>query len=223
MLKKNIGKSVSGKDLTLFEFQASNPSQESLLFIAGVHGNEIEGVWLLEHVRSLWEKHPPQSKFNLLFIPELNPDGVAIKTRLNANGVDLNRNLPTKDWTAEILNPKYPPGKSAASEPENKVLIKLIEERKPKAILSCHSFEKPQVNSNGPARAWADELSKLCGHPVTEDIGYPTPGSLGTYAGKERGIPTITLEILRGLEKKEVLEKYQSLLLKTAEFFSLLP
>ena len=34
-------------------------------------------------------------------------------------------------------------------------------------------------------------------YKITDDIGYPTPGSLGTWAGWERKIPTITLEIER--------------------------
>jgi protein MpaA len=37
-------------------------------------------------------------------------------------------------------------------------------------------------------------MSKYNGYPVEGDIGYPTPGSLGTYYGKERDIPVITLE-----------------------------
>jgi protein MpaA len=41
-------------------------------------------------------------------------------------------------------------------------------------------------------------------YEITEDIGYPTPGSLGTYAGWERQIPTITFEIERGLPLSEV-------------------
>ena len=32
-------------------------------------------------------------------------------------------------------------------------------------------------------------------YPVTTSIGYSTPGSFGTWAGVERGIPTVTLEL----------------------------
>jgi len=38
-------------------------------------------------------------------------------------------------------------------------------------------------------------MQKYNKYPVKSYIGYPTPGSLGTYAGKERNIPTITLEL----------------------------
>ena len=34
------------------------------------------------------------------------------------------------------------------------------------------------------------------GLPVRKDLGYRTPGSLGTYFGVERNIPMITLELL---------------------------
>jgi protein MpaA len=84
-------------------------------------------------------------------------------------------------------------------------LVELIRSAAPAAILSAHSFNRYQVNVNGPARAWGEALAGLCHYPVTEDIGYPTPGCLGTYAGRELGIPTITLEIERGLSREAVI------------------
>lgn len=54
--------------------------------------------------------------------------------------------------------------------------------------------------------------------PLQESIGYPTPGSFGTWAGVEKGIPTITLELDEEVEVQllqepvfkifEMLEKY---------------
>ena len=41
----------------------------------------------------------------------------------------------------------------------------------------------------------AKSISDIIGYPISNDIGYPTPGSFGTWAGKERNIPTITLEL----------------------------
>jgi len=37
------------------------------------------------------------------------------------------------------------------------------------------------------------------GYPPAATIGYPTPGSLGSYAGIDRQIPMITLELPRTL------------------------
>ncbi|MEW6055944.1 MAG: M14 family zinc carboxypeptidase [Bdellovibrionota bacterium] len=201
-----LGRSVQGKPLNAFYFEGRRFSGRPLVLLGGVHGDEIEGVWLMEELLSTWSSTPPSLEMDVLIWPRVNPDGVEAGARWNARNVDLNRNLPTKDWTPEMKNPRYPPGPHAASEPENKALVSLIERHQPRAILSAHSFSKYQVNSNGPAREWAEALARVSGYPVTEDIGYPTPGALGTYAGKEKLIPTITLEIERGLDRERVLE-----------------
>jgi protein MpaA len=176
-----------------------------VLFLGGAHGDEKEGVWLVEELLSRWESGFPGKCVGAVLWPRVNPDGVEKNQRWNAANVDLNRNLPTNDWTPEVKNPRYPPGPSPASEPENQALVRLIDSCRPRAILTAHSFEQFQVNSNGPAREWAECLAAVCKYPVTEHIGYPTPGSLGTYAGVERFIPTITLEIERGLPREKVL------------------
>jgi protein MpaA len=51
------------------------------------------------------------------------------------------------------------------------------------------------VNYDGPAADVAQKISDITGYPVEPSIGYPTPGSFGTYYGVERNIPTITLEL----------------------------
>jgi protein MpaA len=40
-------------------------------------------------------------------------------------------------------------------------------------------------------------MSKHNGYPPAATMGYPTPGSLGSYAGIDRQIPMITLELPR--------------------------
>jgi protein MpaA len=70
----------------------------------------------------------------------------------------------------------------------------LIEKYQPKKIITVHSPYKV-LNFDGPARALADAMALASGYPVVEDIGYPTPGSFGTYAGKIRQIPVVTLEL----------------------------
>lgn len=136
---------------------------------------------------------------NLLFIPCLNPDGLQNNTRTNANGVDLNRNFPTKNWGEDTSaagdNPDdYYGGKSPASEIETQFVIDIIEKYKPKLILTLHAPYKI-VNYDGSAKEIAQKISDIIGYPVEESIGYPTPGSFGTYCGVERNIPTITLEL----------------------------
>ena len=54
------------------------------------------------------------------------------------------------------------------------------------------------VNFDGPADAWAEAVSQACGWPVRPQIGYPTPGSLGSWLGVDRGLPVLTLELPPG-------------------------
>lgn len=198
---KTIGNSVSGLPILAYEFGYEGAE---ILVVGGVHGDEIEGVELATGLLDRWLKNF-DFKLKITLVPTLNVDGVLRKTRVNANGVDLNRNLPTKDWTAEVQNPRYPPGAAALSEPENKALVKLIEAIKPALILSLHSW-KPMLNTNGNCEPFASVLSKLTGYPIEPTVGYSTPGCLGTYTGIERGMPTITYEIERGLKTEEILK-----------------
>ena len=82
-------------------------------------------------------------------------------------------------------------------------MINIIEEFQPKLILTLHAPYKV-VNYDGNALVYAKEISKLTGYPVSSDIGYPTPGSFGTYAGIEKNIPVITLELDEGCSITEL-------------------
>lgn len=225
-----LGESLERRPFECFVFAPSEGSESVptapsvaawpwLIILGGVHGDETEGVWLLEETLRNWCKTFPGGHLGAIVWPRVNPDGYERHQRWNAAHIDLNRNLPTKDWTSLIDNPRYQPGPRPASEPETRALVALIEACKPVAILSVHSYSKYQVNSNGPARPWAEELGKLCRYPVTEDIGYPTPGSLGTYAGSERQIPTVTLEIERGISRETVLRLHLPVVERTIQYW----
>jgi len=163
------------------------------LIIGVFHGDEPQGKFLIEEYIKTHKKN------GLLFIPCLNPDGMQLKRRTNANGVDLNRNFPTKNWGEDTSqagnNPAdYFGGKSAGSEIETQFVIDVIEQYKPELIITLHAPYKV-VNYDGPAEKIAQQISEIIKYPVEASIGYPTPGSFGTYAGIERQIPTITLEL----------------------------
>lgn len=201
----SIGNSAHGSPIKAFEF--GSREWPTILCMGGVHGDEIEGVTL---AWALWDEFVRHYslKLNLILIPEMNPDGVLYKTRVNANKVDLNRNLPTQDWISQTLNPRYPPGPHAGSEPETQAFLKFWKEHNIQFIFSFHSWN-PLINTNGPCQAEAEVLHRWLGSPIEPTMGYPTPGSLGTFAGFEHQIGTITLEIQRGLLNDAVIEKYR--------------
>ena len=170
-----------------FTFCLKNQGYNGVLIIGVFHGDEPQGKYLIE--RYLENK----KNTKLAFIPELNPDGRILGVRTNSNGVDLNRNFPTKNWILSQKDEFYG-GDAPASEIETKFLINVIEEIKPKLILTLHAPFKI-VNYDGNALAVAEMISEIMNYPVQKDIGYMTPGSFGTWAGIEKGIPTITLEL----------------------------
>lgn len=214
MTVKTFGFSAGHVPIMSYHFGHTGPQ---LLVLGGVHGDEYEGVaaaWGLVH-------HYTQNfdyKFQLTIVPEFNPDGVLHKQRGNGNGIDLNRNLPTQDWTAEWTNPRYKPGPSAASEPENQHLIKWLEENKPQFILSLHSWH-PVINVNGDCEAFAKRLQSFVNYKIDSDIGYPTPGCLGSYTGLERNMPTVTMEIERGLSTQEIMRVHVPAIIESLKVF----
>lgn len=174
-----------------------------VLILGGVHGDEPEGVIAAYGLLKVLY-NDPVAQLSITLVPEFNKDGVLASTRSNSRDVDLNRNLPTKDWTPQYTNERYKPGTSANSEPENQALVQFIEQNEPVWILSLHSW-KPCLNINAGGLALAQIIQAKTGYEILEDIGYPTPGSLGTFAGAELQIPTLTYEIERGLKAPEIL------------------
>lgn len=164
------------------------------LVIGVVHGDEYQGEKLIYKYIDEFDKA------GVLFIPCLNPDGRDLNTRTNSNGVDINRNFPTKNWELTEKD-NYYGGSEPASEIETKFLVKIIDKYKPKVIITLHTPYKI-VNFDGPAKDLAEMISEIIKYPVEPSIGYPTPGSFGTYAGVERNIPTITLE----MDEEETIE-----------------
>lgn len=187
ILKK--AETKQNREIELLEIKST--SQKKTVLIIGVfHGDEPQGEFL---IRKFIETKKKPCKNRTLIIPCLNPDGKILGTRQNSNGVDLNRNFPTKN--RKMTEDKhYYCGEEAASEIETRFVIEVLEEYKPDFILSLHAPYRV-VNYDGNAEIYAKQISEITGYPVEADIGYETPGSFGTYAGKERNIPTITLEL----------------------------
>lgn len=199
-----------------YEFSNFANSAKKIFILGGVHGDEVEGVaCAFGLVENLLQSFP--FRLHVTVVPAFNLDGVLAKTRTNAAGVDLNRNLPTKDWNPKILNVRYPPGPSANSEPENQALVGFMKNQKLDLIVSLHSYH-PVILVNGNCRKEAEILKKWTGVEVREDIGYPTPGSLGTYGGVEGRVPTITYEIERGMKLDRVVSMHVPALLELFKY-----
>jgi protein MpaA len=207
-----------------------NSTKNCILFLGGVHGDELPTIYLMFKLAQYVKDNPAMFKDKCIVIaPLLNPDGFlsAPPTRVNAGGVDINRNFSTKDWQARAIsqwiakgkNKRYYPGTKPSSEQETQFQIALIKRFKPQKILSAHSplnffdYDGPSSDLNS-FEQWMEQICKETNHPLKK-FGY-FPGSLGNYAGHERNIFTLTLELPSSDPRKgsEYFQKFQPSILK---------
>ena len=202
-----FGYSVEGRPIDGLVF---GEGRQTLLFLGVTHGDEPAGAALLEGFAAYVATNPRIYRTRrIVIVPVVNPDGLERGTRRNARDIDINRNFPSRNWTGAAANRS---GSRPASEPETKTVLRLVRQFAPVRILSVHSPLR-MVNYDGPARQVAEAVAANCGYPVADSVGYPTPGSLGSYAGIDWGIPTITLELDRDVGAAEAWRDFKDALL----------
>lgn len=187
------GRSVLGLPLEVFR----PPRECHLLVFAAIHGEEPETTYALSRALRQFAEPPPHCAVVLT----ANPDGVVRGTRGNARGVDLNRNFPTRDWRPSPVTHRstledasdvlLSPGNEPASEPEVQALLALIAELRPRAVVALHA--PLACIDDAHDSALGRRLAERTGMPLVRDVGYPTPGSFGTW-GTEHGVPVVTYE-----------------------------
>lgn len=191
--------SVNGFPLMLEEYPPLPPRrpQGRVLVVGGVHGDELSSVSVVfKWMGILGRNH--SGLFHWRVVPLLNPDGLlaAESQRMNANGVDLNRNFPTPNWLDESLqhwvrqtgsNPRRYPGGAPMSEPETRWLVAEVERFRPDAIVAVHApYGILDFDGRVPP-------PRQLGNLYLNQLGT-FPGSLGNF-GMQRNIPVITIEL----------------------------
>jgi hypothetical protein len=204
-----VGTSVQGRPI-----RARNVGYgpRHVLFIGGIHGDETEGAYSTDQLPAAFADAGLAGTVTLTIIEDANPDGRAAGTRTNANGVDVNRNFPAKNF--DSANPSN--GGTPLSQPESRAVKETIDRISPALVLVAHSWAGRQfINFDGPARAIAERFSESTGLPVEESSSFaPTPGSLGSYFGRDRGIAVLTIEVLKGTDPTAVWDRIRTALLQ---------
>ena len=172
-----------------------------VLVLGGIHGDEMSSSALVFHWIAMAQLAPADmpDPIHWRFIPTLNPDGLFARPskRVNANGVDLNRNFPTPNWERDAQvywvsrtkkDVRRWPGPRPLSEPESRFFMEQMNTFKPNLIVSVHApygvldFDGPSVPPSKLGRLYLDQVGIY-------------PGSLGNYGGVHKGIPVVTIEL----------------------------
>jgi protein MpaA len=113
-------RSVAGRTLRVFHL--GRTAGPTILVFGAVHGDEPAGIAIARDLIA----DAPSLRSNLWVVPDLNPDGRALRTRQNAHGVDLNRNFPWRWASAGREGDLHYSGPHALSEPEARFAVALI-------------------------------------------------------------------------------------------------
>jgi murein peptide amidase A len=185
------GRSVEGRPIDCSVY-GSGPG--TVLILGGIHGSEPASSELVKALRHRLDLQTESiTGWRVVVVPAANPDGLTSNRRTNARGVDLNRNFVAGNWSGSDRH-----GLESGSEPETQFLADLISRYSVTRIVSVHQ-PLACVDWDGPARPLAEAMAQSCGLPLRK-LGAQ-PGSLGSYAGVDRNIATITLELPKSASK----------------------
>ncbi len=207
-----VGQSVGGLPIHCQEFGLGD---DVLMVIATIHGNEAAGTPLVAQFAAWLRVHPEELRGRkVVIIPIANPDGMTAGKRLNQRDVDLNRNFPAGNWGAQDTKP---PGEMPLSEPESRVLMKLVCHYFPDRVVSIHQ-PLACIDYDGPAQGLAEAMGAACPLPVNK-LGS-RPGSLGSFVGVTLQRPIITLELPKdaGMDGEKRWETYGPALLAALRY-----
>lgn len=128
-----IGFSVQGRPITALQI---GNGWRKLVVVGDTHGGpESNTYWLtlelMDHFRTNPHEVPPDIR--LYLIPTLNPDGLELWSRYNANGVDLNRNMntnldacPENDWSTTVYGAGGVVSNTGGPYPDSEVESQII-------------------------------------------------------------------------------------------------
>jgi protein MpaA len=205
-----IGYSIQGQPIPVYAF---GQGETQYLIVAGIHGGyEGNTIDLANQLVMYLSEHPqivPTGTL-LYIIADMNPDassrGRNSDARTNANGVDLNRNFPSNNWTAvwdrsNCWNDRPTTGgEYGGSEPETRALMNFITTHHIQAMISYHSAALGVFPGGDPwepvSQSLASQLADATGYSYPPlDIGCNYTGTLADWAVENGVRATVDMEL----------------------------
>ena len=203
-----IGFSAEGRPLEVYTFGQGEIQD---IIIGGIHGGyEWNTIALADQLITYVNENPDviPSDVTLYILPDMNPDGDARSHdewgRVNANGVDLNRNFPigwapTWDRSGCYDLTLTTSGRGPGSEPETRLVMNFIAAHKINALIDYHSAALGIFPGGTPWDAGSTRLARALASVTT----YPFPpvntgcvysGTLPDFAVSE-GAAAVDMEL----------------------------
>jgi Zinc carboxypeptidase len=197
-----FGQSAGGIPLTAYWVGSG---ATAVVVQGALHGGpEANTATLTYLLRDYLAAHPDEipAGLRLAFIPEANPDGMAINRRLYLSGVDPNRNWDTPEWQTDAYDSdgRFVPGlggPTPMSEPETRQFADWVLALRPAAVVQYHSRGGFIVGARELAEPYADASGYYLptpGRGLGGLLPYRATGSLGRWLG-EQGIGGILIEL----------------------------
>jgi predicted deacylase len=205
-----IGTSLQGRPITAIRF---GDGPRKLVVIGNTHGFPETNTYvlttqLIEYFRAYPNEVP--SDVRLYFIPTLNPDGLALGTRFNANGVDLNRNMNTNldscaenDWRTTVQGAygliADTGGPYADSEVESRIIRSFLLDASGAIFIHSNAgLVFPAFCEHAPSIAMAKAYATGASYEYSRYWpNYLITGGMHDWAGS-LGIASITPELITG-------------------------
>lgn len=159
--ERPFGRSAAGRDLVVTASGTGNV-RPKVLVVGCIHGTECAGTAIVRRTTN-WGCPPADA--DIWLVPDLNPDGRRRGVRVNARGVDLNRNFDG-GWRriGSRGDPQYS-GPRPFSEPETRAARRLIERVRPGVTIWYHQGQGPLVRAWGASVPAARDYARRAGLP----------------------------------------------------------
>jgi len=129
-----LGESVQGRKIEAVRL--GDPASPNKALVVGlIHGDEPGGLQVTAELKRSFEN---LTGVDLWVVDAFNPDGLSAGKRVNAHGVDLNRNFPGPHRGPAKPGSGYNPGPAPFSEPEARAIRDLVDELRPQVSIWFH-------------------------------------------------------------------------------------
>ncbi|MBL9165915.1 MAG: hypothetical protein JNL18_24540 [Planctomycetaceae bacterium] len=186
-----LGRSVEGR---VIEFAQFGKGPHQVLVIGALEGDKPEGVAMAEFLAAHLARFPKRTgDVTVTIVRDPNPDGRARRTPTNARGVLLDRNFNTPGWQRQgpVTGPE------SDSEPETRGLAELLVDVQPeRVVIFGTATSKATLGFTGPDEPLAKQVALEAGAQLLTRESMRIPGSLASYTGDDRGVPTLRMSFV---------------------------